>query len=162
MWLERWRLAMANLHEGRCHCRRTERERLSWSPARAGFPPFGKAQHLALLLRVPFGYFFLSEPPPEDIPLPVPAWRNCRRIWTSGWTSTIGCVRTRTSRVLLGLAATLVVFMWLSHQIAVERTEAAAEATKQAQDEMIRFLDERERERREALDRVLEQLEQKG
>jgi Zn-dependent peptidase ImmA (M78 family)/transcriptional regulator with XRE-family HTH domain len=34
------------------------------------YPTFSKAIDLADLLRVPFGYFFLSEPPETDIPLP--------------------------------------------------------------------------------------------
>ncbi len=63
-------------------------------------------------------------------------------------------------RILLALVAALVGFTWLSHQIAVERAEAAADATKKAQDEVISYLDEREKERREQLDRILEQLEQ--
>ena len=33
-------------------------------------PPFGKAQDLAKRLSVPFGFLFLSEPPPEKIPIP--------------------------------------------------------------------------------------------
>lgn len=33
-------------------------------------PPFGKAIHLAKLLHVPFGYFFLDSPPAVEIPLP--------------------------------------------------------------------------------------------
>jgi Zn-dependent peptidase ImmA (M78 family)/transcriptional regulator with XRE-family HTH domain len=33
-------------------------------------PPFGKAQDLAKTLRVPFGFLFLSEPPPEKTPIP--------------------------------------------------------------------------------------------
>jgi Zn-dependent peptidase ImmA (M78 family)/DNA-binding transcriptional regulator YiaG len=33
-------------------------------------PPFGKAQDLARLLRVPFGYLFLSKPPADDVPIP--------------------------------------------------------------------------------------------
>jgi Zn-dependent peptidase ImmA (M78 family)/DNA-binding XRE family transcriptional regulator len=38
------------------------------------FPPFGKAQNLAKLLRVPFGYLFLSKPP-HDVP-PIPDFRT--------------------------------------------------------------------------------------
>jgi Zn-dependent peptidase ImmA (M78 family)/transcriptional regulator with XRE-family HTH domain len=34
------------------------------------YPPFGKAQNLAKLLRVPFGYFFLSQPPQDAAPIP--------------------------------------------------------------------------------------------
>ena len=33
-------------------------------------PPFGKAQDLAKTLKVPFGFLFLSEPPPEKTPIP--------------------------------------------------------------------------------------------
>jgi Zn-dependent peptidase ImmA (M78 family)/DNA-binding XRE family transcriptional regulator len=33
-------------------------------------PPFGKAQDLAKTLRVPFGFLFLSEPPPQKTPIP--------------------------------------------------------------------------------------------
>jgi transcriptional regulator with XRE-family HTH domain len=33
-------------------------------------PPFEKAQKLANILHIPFGYLFLSEPPQLDIPLP--------------------------------------------------------------------------------------------
>lgn len=34
------------------------------------YPPFGKAIHLAKILHVPFGYFFLDSPPAVEIPLP--------------------------------------------------------------------------------------------
>lgn len=34
------------------------------------YPPFGKAQDLAHLLRIPFGYLFLSRPPSDDAPIP--------------------------------------------------------------------------------------------
>jgi len=34
------------------------------------YPPFGKAIHLAKLLHVPFGYFFLDSPPAVEVPLP--------------------------------------------------------------------------------------------
>jgi Zn-dependent peptidase ImmA (M78 family) len=34
------------------------------------YPPFGKAQSLAKLLRVPFGYFFLTKPPQDAAPIP--------------------------------------------------------------------------------------------
>jgi len=33
-------------------------------------PPFGKAQDLAKTLKVPFGFLFLSEPPPAKTPIP--------------------------------------------------------------------------------------------
>lgn len=33
-------------------------------------PTFRQAQHLAEVLHVPFGYFFLSDPPSEELPLP--------------------------------------------------------------------------------------------
>jgi Zn-dependent peptidase ImmA (M78 family)/transcriptional regulator with XRE-family HTH domain len=33
-------------------------------------PPFGKAQDLAKTLKVPFGFLFLSQPPPEKTPIP--------------------------------------------------------------------------------------------
>ena len=34
------------------------------------YPPFGKAEKLAEILRIPFGYFFLPSNPPDDCPLP--------------------------------------------------------------------------------------------
>jgi transcriptional regulator with XRE-family HTH domain len=34
------------------------------------YPPFGKAQSLARLLRIQFGYLFLSKPPSENSPIP--------------------------------------------------------------------------------------------
>jgi Zn-dependent peptidase ImmA (M78 family) len=34
------------------------------------YPPFGKAQDLAHLLRIPFGYLFLSKRPSDDAPIP--------------------------------------------------------------------------------------------
>jgi transcriptional regulator with XRE-family HTH domain len=33
-------------------------------------PPFGKAQELAKTLKIPFGFLFLSEPPPDKTPIP--------------------------------------------------------------------------------------------
>ena len=33
-------------------------------------PPYAKAQQLAKALRIPFGFLFLSAPPPDDVPLP--------------------------------------------------------------------------------------------
>jgi Zn-dependent peptidase ImmA (M78 family)/DNA-binding XRE family transcriptional regulator len=38
--------------------------------AEATHPLFGRAEKLAERLKIPFGYFFLSNPPPDDIPLP--------------------------------------------------------------------------------------------
>jgi transcriptional regulator with XRE-family HTH domain len=40
------------------------------SKGAAAHPPFSKAQELAKLLRIPFGYFFLPEPPKVELPLP--------------------------------------------------------------------------------------------
>lgn len=34
------------------------------------YPPFGKAENLAKILKIPFGYFFLPGPLPDDAPLP--------------------------------------------------------------------------------------------
>lgn len=41
-----------------------------WGRAADSHPPFAKAQALAKLLHVPFGFFFLKEPPSADLPLP--------------------------------------------------------------------------------------------
>jgi len=41
----------------------------SWESGK-GYPSFKQAQKLASVLRIPFGYFFLSQPPKETIPLP--------------------------------------------------------------------------------------------
>lgn len=42
----------------------------SWETTKSVHPPFSKAQELAKLLRIPFGYLFLSEPPAVELPLP--------------------------------------------------------------------------------------------
>jgi|SRR5579864_5888525 len=41
----------------------------SWEYGEA-YPPFGKAEDLARLLRIPFGYLFLSKAPSDDSPIP--------------------------------------------------------------------------------------------
>ena len=42
----------------------------SWGQTNGPHPPFAKAQALAKLLRLPFGFFFLKTPPAADLPLP--------------------------------------------------------------------------------------------
>src|SRR5262249_25678666 len=42
----------------------------SWETTKSIHPPFSKAQELAKLLRIPFGYLFLAEPPAVELPLP--------------------------------------------------------------------------------------------
>ena len=41
-----------------------------WEQDRQAPPPFAKAQALAKILRVPFGYFFLPDVPDDELPLP--------------------------------------------------------------------------------------------
>jgi Zn-dependent peptidase ImmA (M78 family) len=41
-----------------------------WGQEGGAFPPFTKAQLLAKLLHIPFGFFFLERPPSADLPLP--------------------------------------------------------------------------------------------
>src|SRR5262245_51482997 len=41
-----------------------------WERAGGPHPPFAKAEALAKLLHVPFGFFYLNEPPADDLPLP--------------------------------------------------------------------------------------------
>jgi Zn-dependent peptidase ImmA (M78 family)/transcriptional regulator with XRE-family HTH domain len=47
----------------------TRQKLTSWE-AGTDFPPFGGAQELAKILRIPFGYLFLSNPPDDSTPLP--------------------------------------------------------------------------------------------
>jgi len=47
----------------------TPRQVADWEGGSA-HPPFQKAQQLAKVLRIPFGFLFLPEPPTEDLPLP--------------------------------------------------------------------------------------------
>lgn len=42
----------------------------AWEREGGPHPSFAKAQELAKLLHVPFGFFFLKEPPHDDLPLP--------------------------------------------------------------------------------------------
>jgi Zn-dependent peptidase ImmA (M78 family)/transcriptional regulator with XRE-family HTH domain len=46
-----------------------EEQLAAWEQG-SSHPPFNKALQLASILRVPFGYLFLPEPPPIDIPIP--------------------------------------------------------------------------------------------
>src|SRR6266567_8397522 len=41
-----------------------------WESKAGSSPPFAKAQALAKLLHIPFGFFFLNEPPKVEVPLP--------------------------------------------------------------------------------------------
>src|ERR1700686_3575022 len=41
-----------------------------WARSEGSHPSFDKAEALAKILHVPFGFFFLSAPPTDDIPLP--------------------------------------------------------------------------------------------
>jgi Zn-dependent peptidase ImmA (M78 family)/transcriptional regulator with XRE-family HTH domain len=42
----------------------------AWETKGEAHPPFPKAQELAKILRIPFGFLFLSEPPTIELPLP--------------------------------------------------------------------------------------------
>jgi Zn-dependent peptidase ImmA (M78 family) len=42
----------------------------AWQRPNGPHPPFAKAQALAKLLHVPFGFFYLKQPPAPDLPLP--------------------------------------------------------------------------------------------
>ena len=44
----------------------------SWEKSKS-YPQFDKAQELAKILRIPFGYLFLSKPPKRRPPTPGPA-----------------------------------------------------------------------------------------
>src|SRR5437879_3129468 len=47
----------------------TARQVSDWE-SEAASPPFHTAQQLAKILKIPFGFLFLPEPPKDDLPLP--------------------------------------------------------------------------------------------
>lgn len=69
--LVRWARERSGLsyHSIQTKLRVTKEQFDQWETGKS-WPAFAKAQELAKFLHVPFGYLFLSGPPPVDIPLP--------------------------------------------------------------------------------------------